>query len=90
MFDPIDIVTQVFLSHQNENKFRLSQVQGFQYGDDYVVRDCWLDWDKQEIWRKKRSDCASDEMKSVIEHYTTKLSMEYALETLRIINIKSS
>ncbi|MFN3169256.1 MAG: hypothetical protein ACE37E_01025 [Hyphomicrobiales bacterium] len=66
------------LAWQEDNDFRLSQVQGFHYGEDNVVRDCWLPPDQQELWRSKiDEDGASwSEMISFIESYKLAMGLE--------------
>lgn len=64
-----------------ENDFRLSQVQGFNYGADHLlltIRDCWLA-DNQVIWQKQsspdRTDADCEEMMRAIEIYRMKLAL---------------
>lgn len=53
--DPVEVEADALARYLYDNEWRLSQVQGFGYGTDGMlktVRDCWLDHDRQTIWQK--------------------------------------
>lgn len=44
----------------DETKYQRSQVQGFQYGNRHVIRDCMREPGKQEIWSMDFNDRTHD------------------------------
>jgi len=73
---------------QERNSFRLSQVQGFQYGDCLVIRDCWLLPQDQAIWQKQETDNdptrIENEMMTEISVYRMNLALDAINQELEI------
>lgn len=75
----IEAAARAFVTFNSDNEWSLSQVQGFRYGQDHVVRDCMLPGDRQEIWRRPVSETSPEDMRDFIELYRAKQAMEAAM-----------
>ncbi len=75
----IEAAAGAFVKFNADNDWSLSQVQGFQYGQDHVVRDCTLPSDRQEIWRRPVSDTSPEEMRDFIDCYRAQKAMGAAI-----------
>jgi hypothetical protein len=75
----IEAAARAFVTFNTDNEWSLSQVQGFRYGQDHVVRDCMLPGDRQEIWRRPVSETSPEDMRDFIELYRAKQAMEAAI-----------
>jgi hypothetical protein len=76
-------LAEAFVKFNADNEWRLSQVQGFRYGQDHVVRDCMLPSDQQEIWRRPVSDTSPERMRDFIDLYRAQQAMDAALAAFR-------
>jgi hypothetical protein len=52
------------------------RIQGFLYGEYHVIRDCWMPWGEQEVYRKHISEVTDQEFYDVCAVY----KMAYAIE----------
>ena len=75
----IEAAAEAFVKFNADNEWSLSQVQGFRYGQDHVVRDCMLPGDRQEIWRKPVSNTSPEDMRNFIDLYCTQQAMGGAI-----------
>jgi hypothetical protein len=74
---------EAFVKFNADNEWSLSQVQGFRYGQDHVVRDCMLPGDRQEIWRRPVSDTSPEDMRDFIDLYRAQQAMDAVILALR-------
>jgi hypothetical protein len=79
MSDPVEVAAKAFVKFNADNEWSLSQVQGFRYGQDHVVRDCMLPGDRQEIWRRPVSDTSPEDMRDFIDLYCAQQAMGAAI-----------
>lgn len=87
LLDDLRLVTAM-VDWADANAFRLSQVQGFGYGNDrllFTARDCWLRynqvfWQRQSAPETKGAD--HGEMMRQMEIYRVSLTMRAALEQI--------
>ena len=87
LLDDLRLVTAM-VDWADANAFRLSQVQGFGYGNDRLLltaRDCWLRynqvfWQRQSAPETKGAD--HGEMMRQMEIYRVSLTMRAALEQI--------
>jgi hypothetical protein len=75
----IESAAEAFVKFNADNEWSLSQVQGFRYGQDHVVRDCMLPGDRQEIWRRPVSNTSPEDMRNFIDLYCTQQAMGAAI-----------
>jgi hypothetical protein len=75
----IEAAARAFVKFNADNEWSLSQVQGFRYGQDHVVRDCMLPGDRQEIWRRPASDTSPEDMRDFIDLYRAQQAMGAAV-----------
>lgn len=87
LLDDLRLVTAM-VDWADANDFRLSEVQGFAYGEDrllFTARDCWLR-DNQVFWQKQSTpemeDADHDEMMRQMEIYRMSLTIRAALEQI--------
>lgn len=79
MTDEVEKLAEAIVTQRDLMDWRLSKVQGFLYGKDHVVRDCYLPGPEQEVWRQPASDAAA--MHRFIDKYRAKIVLSAALSS---------